>query len=762
VLLIAQRLWVDGSLERSWQAWRRSRLPVGVVELADVDGLSNKGNKAYRLARMRAAGMPVPDGLLITPDGLAASADARRQRLDWMWRRLGGVRLAVRSSAMAEDGSNHSFAGVFESVLNVDRDGLETAIAKVRGSFEAVRVGSYAVQAGVGSVLLQRMVDAEYSGVLFTRAPSAGGLMMVELVRGTAENLVSGVARPKAFRFGRVSKKPFGHEEAPINLGPLLALGDAAERLFGGPQDIEWTYRDGQFSLVQSRDITRPVMGDGEAAAMQKDLARVVDIAKGAGSDDFAFGKNELSEMLPRPTPLSLSLMESLWASGGSIDLAARELGLSYRVEEGTTYLVTILGRLYVDKREEKSRALAIGPMAARRLLRDADRIERDFREGFLPLFVGEARLMAVADFEELSAADLVAEIERLRDRFVYDTHVAVDVINITASFYLERARAALGKAGIDPSSLLGHIPETFENRAIAEIADAPAKSRRWLLLKHFGHRALLDYELSEPRYAEDFNTLNRMVTGREQAGRAPYHDTPVLSRSLAKSVNIARRFQTLKEDAKHHSLGELAVLRRAVLALDRRFGLDGGAFYLTFDELLTITGQTAAALRDVAARRRDQAALLRKCASLPSMLTPHDLEAASAGDLSQLHKSPDLIHGTRVSGSKVVEGRALVIGEDDAEHGNPMADFRDGDIIVAAMINPAWLPYFSRAGGFVSEVGGWLSHPAILAREYDVAMVVGAEGIDRIASGSRLRLNLDGTIQVIAEGTMPGRVAAA
>ena len=106
-----------------------------------------------------------------------------------------------------------------------------------------------------------------------------------------------------------------------------------------------------------------------------------------------------------------------------------------------------------------------------------------------------------------------------------------------------------------------------------------PAKSRRWLLLKNFGHRAVLDYELAEPRYAEDLNTLNRMIAGRVQAGRPGYQNTPALSKSQAKIVDIARRFQTLKEDAKHHSLSELAVLRRAVLTLDRRFGLDGRVF---------------------------------------------------------------------------------------------------------------------------------------------------------------------------------------
>ena len=539
-------------------------------------------------------------------------------------------------------------------------------------------------------------------------------------------------------------------------------MGDVAERLFGGPQDMEWAYRDGRFHLVQSRDITRPVAGDADMAAMQNDLARAVDIAKGASPDQVVFAKNELSEMLPRPTPLSLSLMEALWAAGGSVDLAARELGLTYRVEDGTNYLVTILGRLYVDKREEQSRALVISPLASRRLLRTADRIERDFREHFLPQFIDETRLLNVVDFEKLSTVELIAEIKRLHDRFVFDTHVAVDVVNIAAGFYLDRARKVLSADAIDPSSLLGHIPETHEARAIAEINAAAAKSRRWLLLKNFGHRAVLDYELAEPRYAEDLNTLNRMVAGRVQAGRPSYQNTPALSKSQAKSVDIARRFQTLKEDAKHHSLSEMAVLRRAVMTLDRRFGLDGRVFWLRFDELLSLNGQNATRLRELARLRQEEAQRLRRCPSLPSVLLAHDLEAASAGDTSEKGSASNAIRGTRVSGSKVVEARAHVISEEDAELGNPMEGFRDGDIIVAAMVNPAWLPYFSRAGGFVSEVGGWLSHPAILAREYDVAMIVGTEGIGRIADGDRLRLNIDGRIEVLAEEMTVSHVAAA
>ena len=765
MLLLMQRMWINGHLAAVYKAWRRTQLPDGVLCFADVSQLTGKGNKAHRLAQMRAAGMPVPDGLVLTPDFLTllatSPAEMRQRWLNQIWQRLGGERVAVRSCSSSEDSADYSFAGVFESVIDVDREGLEAAIAKVRASYMAARVSAYLHNGGNGSVLVQRMIHAEYSGVLFTRDPSAGALAMVEVVGGTAENLVSGMVRPQTFRFGRVSRKPFGKADAPVDFGPLLRLGDEAERLFGGPQDIEWAYRDGRFHLVQSRDITRKLSGDADTVAIQEDYARAIDFAKSASSDEIVLGKNELSEMLPRPTPLSLSLMESLWASGGSIDQAARQLGLSYRVQEGSTLLTTVLGRLYVSRREGNSRALVIGPLAMRRLIRSADRIEQGFRHDFLPDFVEEMRLQAVADFDKLATDDLIAEIRRLRDRFVHDTHVAVDVINIAARIHLDRARGVLTTHGIEPSSLLGHIPETFESQAIAEITNTRSKSRRWLLLKHFGHRAVLDYELAEPRYAEDPEILSRIITGREQARRPGYQEMPALSKALARSIEIARRFQTLKEDAKHHSLRALSGLRRALLTLDRRFGLDGRVFYLTFDELLALNGLNAVSMRELAERRQDQALRFRRIAPLPSALTAHDIEAASAGDLSEMHALPDQIRGTRVAGSRLVEGRARVISEDDAELGNPMKDFRDGDIIVTTMINPAWLPYFSQAGGFVSEVGGWLSHPAILAREYDVAMIVGTEGIARIPDGCQLRLHLDGRIEVQGARTINGDVAA-
>jgi len=766
-LLIFQRIWVSGLGSQLWRAWHRSRLENGVTSLDDLPTLAGHGNKAYRLAQLRAAGLPAPGGLLLTPRFLTDferhPSEERRSILDRLWRQLASEQLAVRSSANEEDSANNSFAGVFESVLNVGRSGLEAAIRKVQASFETTRAASYSAKGGFGSVLLQRMLPAEYAGVLFTRDPSAGGLMMVEMVRGTAEKLVSGTARPWTFRYGRVTRRAFGHGIAPIDLAPLLAMGQQAEELFRCPQDIEWTYAGGRFHLLQSRDITRVLASEEDQSVVKADLARVIDLAKGAAADEVIFAKNELSEMLPRPTPLSLSLMEALWASGGSVDRAARKLGFWYRVAEDSSYLVTILGRLYVNKREEKARGFSIGWVASRKLLRRADHIEHHFRDEFLPPFLGHIRLAETADFNRLTTPELVKEIVHLRNRFVNETHVEMDVVNIAANFYLDLARRKLSAAGLNPSSLLGNIPETFEGRAIAEATAAPDGSRYWFLVREIGHRAAFDYELAEPRYFENRDFLTRLIVAKGAMARPDAPADPGLSRRLARLVDSARRFQALKEDAKHHLLRELAVLRRAILAVGRQLGLGTLVFYLTFDEIATLGEQETKALRATALRRRENAVHLRKLDTLGSMLTPFDLEAVMAGNGVRTPGSNGIICGTRVSGSRVVEGRACVILERDFERNDALTSFKDGDIIVAPVINPSWLPYFSRAAGFVSEVGGWLSHTAILAREYNVPMIIGTARLSDIRNNSFLRLHLHGQVEVLEEPNVMeiGKVAA-
>jgi phosphohistidine swiveling domain-containing protein len=215
--------------------------------------------------------------------------------------------------------------------------------------------------------------------------------------------------------------------------------------------------------------------------------------------------------------------------------------------------------------------------------------------------------------------------------------------------------------------------------------------------------------------------------------------------------VLAACSFQTLKEDAKHHALRELALLRRAIQAVDRRFGLGGLIFQLTFEDIAALAnGNNIAQLRSVASARRNQEAQIGQMVSVSPTLTVRQIESYASGLTPETSDGADKTIGIRVSGSGVVEGRARVIRADDVAAMTIIPDFEDGDIVVSRMVPITWIPYFQRARGFVCEVGGWLSHTAIVAREFSVPLIVQAKGLQLIETGMLIRLHPDGTIEIM------------
>ena len=764
-LLLVQRAVVGGAVGRGLlvlrgvarrMTWRRLPHPA-IVPLADVDRLQAAGNKALRLARMKAEGIPVPDGVVLTTPFLATLPSLaeyeRRRVLAAVWRRLGGRPLAVRSSAEGEDGASQSFAGVFETALDVQREGLGQAVDQVAASFSAGRTAVYSGSAGRANVLVQPMIAAEHAGVLFTEDPETPGSMLVEMVEGNGEKLVSGRAAPRSYRFGRLTGVLRSASAPPIDVAPLLALARRIELLFGRPQDIEWVHARGSFTIVQSRDITT-----GAGDALREEWRRLAEIAAKGPLDGVILAQNEMTEMLPRPTPASLTLLEALWSAGGSIDRAAGILGINYLVgEQSPPYHVTAFGRLYVDKRQEAARAPRLGALSMRRIAAHSQRVETAFREDFLPAFLAEMRLLEATDLDRLPNAELVETLRRVVGSYVERTHVEVDVVNILARFHLDEARRVLDAAGRDAAAVLADIPMPTATAALQLAGVAPKAWRDFQLREALGHRAVLDYELSEPRFGESpdalkvaaeraVDTLWSTAVGRATA-TSTLEQLPASTRGL---VETARRFQTLKEDAKHHMLRQVAVIRSIIRAIDRRFALNGNAFHLTITELQAIEPRGAREMARLAERRRAAAEALRAAPMLGSVLTAADIETSGKAAHDAGGRAP--LHGTRVAGAGGVSGRAIVVAAADAETGPPIQGFMDGDIIVAPMIHPGWLPEVVRASGVVSEVGGWLSHMAIVAREHDVTMIVGATGLDAITTGMHVTLHPDGRVELHAQ----------
>ncbi|CAA9253362.1 MAG: Pyruvate-utilizing enzyme, similar to phosphoenolpyruvate synthase [uncultured Chthoniobacterales bacterium] len=282
---------------------------------ADAAGL---GGKARALAALSEAHFPVPAWFVISPEAFRASGadpsrdvavsnEVREEISRAMAQLAPGEHVAVRSSASDEDGAQHSFAGQLESYLFVSPEDVPAKVAAVWRSGFSERIRAYRREHGLSevppsapAVLVQRMIDADVSGVAFGVDPVSGrsGIAVVSAVFGLGTALVSGEADADTYHVDRsgnialrsIADKTVEHRQdsaaaegvrsQPVDLTrrkePALTdkqvrsvaeLVRRAGRYFGRPQDIEWAIEGGVLHLLQSRPITslgRTADPDGE------------------------------------------------------------------------------------------------------------------------------------------------------------------------------------------------------------------------------------------------------------------------------------------------------------------------------------------------------------------------------------------------------------------------------------------------------------------------------------------------------------------
>lgn len=765
-LLLAQRAYVTGLHQRlggklALRAHRRrlSKLPVGVIPMGYTEELSTAGNKALRLSILKNAGLPVPGGVVLRSEAIASyrqmSRDQKESFAAQIWHLAGEKPCAVRSSASNEDGADQSFAGVFESELDVTAKTMRRALDSVVASFSSERAASYDTSAqdeNAANILVQQMVQADYAGVLFTQDPTAPGMTMVEWVRGCGEDLVSGRVTPVSLRFGRCTGLPATEgQDKTLDLAPLLELGRQIEKTFGSPQDVEWAYAEGKFQIVQSRDITTLALGSAAEQVRLNEWRDVLDRFSSANPEDIILEQDEMSEVLPRPTPLSFSLMGKLWAPGGSVDLACRMLSVPYGLPEGRDgHLVNLFGKTYVDTALKESMTLKLTAAKAKQLRKQARPMVTHFRTVVLPDLTDKLATWQALDYKALPQHKLLEMIQVLEDYFAKEIYVEAEKINILAGFTMGEASNAT--AG-DPTLRAHLMHADLPHAPSSLLASCSGKSGRDKALSLMGHRSIFDYELSSPRYSEAPALLWPLI-GNQLAPIAGHAAIPAnLPHELQDAISLALTFQDLKEQAKHEALRILAELRRALLALGSSSGLNDLIFQLSIAEIQNLNWSRPEELRLLAESRKTREELRKKSAPSQVQLTLRDCELLSLG--AQAQPSDGTLGGTCVSGSGSITGRAFWVEDETAIDPETFDGFMDGDILVCSMINPAWLPYVQRSGAVLSEVGGWLSHMAIVAREKDILMLVACKRLDQIQTGARLTIGDDGTIVALGDGNL-------
>jgi phosphohistidine swiveling domain-containing protein len=373
--------------------------------------------------------------------------------------------------------------------------------------------------------------------------------------------------------------------------------------------------------------------------------------------------------------------------------------------------------------------------------------------------------------------------VERyLREEFITATYVEAERINIAADFFVKTASEQLSRRGQSPAAVLADIPATVVHRAFAmlpEIAAGRTPAGEFLAL--FGHRASHDFEISAPRYREAPAHVERMARStprvvppaRERiataaataAASTAATATPRQGRVLSLSLDRARRFQALKEAAKHEAMRELAVFRALTLEIARRTRLAERIFWLTPSEVAELrpeclrAGGVDAAL-DAVIEARIEAREACDSVDLPVRLTLADLEVMRLDDGPTLVRRDVVgqLGGKRVAGATEVIGRVRVV-----ERVEDLESFVAGEVLVTRFTDPTWSTVFPIAGGLITEVGGWLSHAAIQAREYGLACIVDVAGaVGALETGDLVRLSLDGRVERIelaAESVVAAKV---
>jgi len=245
---------------------RCARLTGDIVSLEQISD-NTLGGKAYGLSRLLAMGLAVPPAFVIR----GAQSGSYPDDLDQHYRALGCDKVAVRSSAQGEDGADASFAGQYETVLNVaDASHLRRAIDHCVASAATDRARSYQedrLNAGVATmnVVVQRMVDARVAGVVFTADPVSArrDLLIIDAVAGLGEALVSGEATPDHYGVngaGDILRRQLVGDTALLSDSQISEIAQQARAAIaheGHPLDLEWAIdQAGNLFWLQARPIT--------------------------------------------------------------------------------------------------------------------------------------------------------------------------------------------------------------------------------------------------------------------------------------------------------------------------------------------------------------------------------------------------------------------------------------------------------------------------------------------------------------------------
>ena len=559
----------------------------------------------------------------------------------------------------------------------------------------------------------------------------------------------------------------FGHAQAMADaLPPLVvdwwrALFDrTATRVRGHDRERAWAVEAGHRVFV---DLTPLVL----LGPLQRRLPTVlggVNEPASAGLEDLLARRS--AEFTPR------GRLETARVVGGVV----RRWGPS--VASRLPQLLGRFARLFSaeppDPRDEQARLEALGEDLAAQIRAPDSQVERvqiAFEAFDLPRVLG--RLLPLVGPLLVGALLSQRALHRLFPDAEADVEAVGKGLDGDLVTRMNQRLGDLADVAREHPEVRTAVREAASLAAIADVAGGDAFLAEFeAFLDEFGHRASSEIDLGRPRWRDDPATLLRTVRSdlvRAEAGAHREHLGRLEREAEAAAARLERRasrgplgpirrrvvrrlirayrggfqFREYPKQGVAHLFtavhDELAAAGET-LAADGRLARPDDVWYLHETELLAALEEGVSIDVDVEARRRAYERDAKRTA--PPLLTSEGetptAQSATAAD-------SDTLTGTAVS-SGVVEGPARVIRDPAGE------SLEKGEILVAPSTDPGWTPLFLNAAGLVMEVGGRMTHGALVAREYGIPAVVSVgNATERIQTGDRVRVDgAAGTVELL------------
>ncbi|QEE17975.1 PEP/pyruvate-binding domain-containing protein [Promethearchaeum syntrophicum] len=772
----------------------------------DEEEKKNAGGKGSALAILYQAGFNVPDGFVILPNafnGNDVKSEAWEQiNLELQHIRKGdlSIAFAVRSSALSEDSANASFAGQFETVLNVDTDNdIQKAIHLVYQSRLSERVNAYSKEKGINpnqemAIVIQKMVSSEISGILFTSDPVTGdrSLMVGNYTHGLGEKLVSGEVNPETFTMQRPKMIYKGPSEFKKFSKKLFKNSVKIELFLGFPQDIEWAIADGKLFVLQSRPITtlRPdVPETGEWNDTLTGSFIWTSNNAGEAAEDVVvpftwsyFQKtfNEISEIIPGFHSMgnicgriyfNVSFMLTLYNVLGknpeeTVEEIAEILG---RVPEGITMPILPYPKMAIMKFIMKNSK----PLQKKK--KEATKNLEKNKEKF-PI-ISKSYLKQIPKIT--SNQELISFWNNNIKPMMYEMRYTMLGPAARSAFYTSKLRAELTKimGEEDATILISNLSN--ENELLESLGPVVGIYRlikgelsESEYLDRYGHRSSHEGDFSLPRPIEDPNWVNKQIDEYKKSNidiesliqRQKEKNEEVVERfkinfpkkakKLLKKIETASIYARQREFIRSESSRFDYTIRKFMLQVGKITGLGNDVFFLTIDEFLDVLSGENTSIQYIPARKETYEKY--------KQMHPYPVYISGRFNPEEWYSDPNRRFDYFDSNSKeiiefdknTISGFSGSAGKTEgivrilknSEEGDKL---QEGEILVATSTNIGWTLLFPRAKAIITDIGAPLSHAAIVARELGIPAVVGTNNATMVLKTGD-KVLVDGTQGIV------------